>query len=71
MRKAFPKSFDHVECMPGTYTICLDPSVPSAQHARRKVPIEYREQIEKSLQQDGRPGDNHSGNHTNRMIHIA
>ena len=37
--------------MPGTYTICLDPSVPPAQHARRKVPIEYKEQIEKALQQ--------------------
>ena len=37
--------------MPGTYTICLDPSVPPAQYARRKVPIEYKEQIEKALQQ--------------------
>ena len=26
MKKAFPKSFDHVGHMPGTYTICLDPS---------------------------------------------
>ena len=51
MKKAFPKSFDHVGNMPGTYTICLDPSVPPAQHARRKVPIEYKEQIEKALQQ--------------------
>ena len=51
MKKAFPKSFDHVGNMPGTYTICLDPSVSPAQHARRKVPIEYKEQIEKALQQ--------------------
>ena len=51
MKKAFPKSFDHVGNMPGTYTICLDPSVPPAQHARRKVPIEYKDQIEKALQQ--------------------
>ena len=51
MKKAFPKSFDHVGNMPGTYTIHLDPSVPPAQHARRKVPIEYKEQIEKALQQ--------------------
>ena len=36
--------------MPGTYTICLDTSEPPAQHARRKVPIEYKEQIEKALQ---------------------
>ena len=51
MKKAFPKSFDHVGNMPGTYTIHLDPSVPPAQHARREVPIEYKEQIEKALQQ--------------------
>ena len=51
IKKAFPKSFDHVGNMPGIYTICLDPSVPPAQHARRKVPIEYKEQIENALQQ--------------------
>ena len=51
MKKAFSKSFNHIGNMPGTYTICLDPSVPPAQHARRKVPIEYKEQIEKALQQ--------------------
>ena len=50
MKKTFPNSFDHVGNMPGTYIICLDPSVPPAQHARRKVPIEYKEQIEKALQ---------------------
>ena len=50
MKKAFPNSFDQVGNMPGTYTICLDPSVPPPQHARRKVPIEYKEQIEKALQ---------------------
>ena len=36
--------------MPGVYTICLDPSVPSVQHTRRNVPIECREAIEKLLQ---------------------
>ena len=35
--------------MPGTYTIRTDPSVPPVQHARQKVPIEYRDQIEKAL----------------------
>ena len=51
MKIAFPKSFDHVGNMPGAYTIHLDPSVPPAQHARRKAPIEYKEQIKKALQQ--------------------
>ena len=36
--------------MPGTYTICIDPSIPPGQHARQKVPITYKEQIEKALQ---------------------
>ena len=66
MKKAFPKSFDHVGNIPGTYTIWLDPSVPPAQYARRKVPIEYKED-RKSASTDGRPQDNHSSNHTNRM----
>ena len=35
--------------MPGTYTIRIDPSVPPLQHARQKVPIEYRDQIEQVL----------------------
>ena len=41
------KSFDQLGNMPGTYTICIDPSIPSVQHARQ---IEYKEQIEKALQ---------------------
>ena len=36
--------------MPGVYTIRLDPLVSPVQHARRKVPIECREAIEKLLQ---------------------
>ena len=36
--------------MPGVYTIHLDPSIPTVQHARRKVPTGCREAIEKLLQ---------------------
>ena len=50
LKKAFPQSFDTTGSMPGVYTIRLDPSVPPVQHARRKVPIECREAIEKLLQ---------------------
>ena len=50
IKKAFPKSFDWVGNIPGTYTICTDPSIPPVQYARWKVPIEYKEQIEKALQ---------------------
>ena len=37
--------------MSGKYTIQLDPTVPPVQHARCKVPIHYREQIEKTLKE--------------------
>ena len=50
LKKAFPHSFDTTGSMPGVYTIRLDPSVSPVQHARRKVPIECREAIEKLLQ---------------------
>ena len=49
LKRAFPDSFDTIGNMPSTYTIRTDPSVPPVQHARQKVPIEYREQIEKAL----------------------
>ena len=35
--------------MPGEYSIHLDPTVPLVQHARCKVPIHYKEKIEKPL----------------------
>ena len=47
-KKAFP--FDHVGNMPATYTIRIYPSIPPVQHSRHKVPIEYKEAIEKTLQ---------------------
>ena len=50
LKKAFPNSFDTTGNMPGLYIICLDPSFPPVQHTQRKVPIEYREAIEKLLQ---------------------
>ena len=50
INNSFTKSFDWVGNMPGTYTIHINPSIPPVQHARRKVPIEYKTQIEKALQ---------------------
>ena len=49
LKRAFPDSFDTIGNMPSTYTIRTDPSVPPVQHARQKAPIEYRDQIEKAL----------------------
>ena len=49
LKRAFPDSFDTVSNMPHTYTIRTDPSVFLVQHARQKVPIEYRDQIDKAL----------------------
>ena len=49
LKRAFPNSFDTIGNMPRTYTIRTDPAFPPVQHARSKVPIEYRDQIEKAL----------------------
>ena len=49
-KNAFPNSFDTTGNMPGQYTIRVDTSIHPVQHARRKVPIEAREEIEKALQ---------------------
>ena len=49
LKRAFPDSFDAIGNMPSTCTIRTDPSVPPVQHPRWKVPIEYRDQIEKAL----------------------
>ena len=49
LKRTFPDSFDTTGNMPSTYTIRTDSSVPPVQHARPKVPIEYRNQIEQAL----------------------
>ena len=45
----FPNSFDCIGDMQGEYDIKTDPTVPPVQHRRQKVPIEYKEEIEKEL----------------------
>ena len=50
LKNAFPNSFDTTGNMPGQYTIRVDTSIHPVQHARRKVPIEAKEEIEKALQ---------------------
>ena len=50
LKNAFPNSLDTTGNMPGQYTIKVDLSIHPVQHARRKVPIEAREEIEKELQ---------------------
>ena len=37
--------------MPGKYSIKVDPTVPPVQHARHKVPIHYKEEIEMKLKE--------------------
>ena len=45
----FPNSFDCIGDMQGKYNIKKDPTIPPVQHRRQKVPIEYKEEIEKEL----------------------
>ena len=45
----FPNNFDCIGDMQGEYDIKTDPTIPPVQHGRQKVPIEYKEEIEKEL----------------------
>ena len=49
LQTLYPNSFDRIGDMSGEYDIKIDPQVPSVQHGRRKVPIEYKAEIEKEL----------------------
>ena len=49
LKRTFLDSFDTIGNMHRTYTIRIDPAFPPVKHARHKVPIEYREQKEKAL----------------------
>ena len=60
IKAAFPKSFDRVGNMSGTYTIRTDPSIPPVQHASHKAPTEYKELTEKTLPTHGGPTNHHT-----------
>ena len=49
LQALYPNSFDCIGDMQGEYNIKTDPTVPPVQHGRWKVPIEYKEEIEKEL----------------------
>ena len=49
LKKLYPNSFDRLGSLKGEYNIQVDPTVKPATHARRKVPIESKEAIDKEL----------------------
>ena len=49
LKKLYPNSFDRLGSLKGAYNIRIDPSVKPVTHARRKVPIESKEAIDKEL----------------------
>ena len=49
LKKLYSNSFDRLGSLKGAYNIRIDPSVKPATHARRKVPIESKEAIDKEL----------------------
>ena len=49
LKKLYPNSFDRLGSLKGAYNIRVDRSVKPATHARRKVPIESKEAIDKEL----------------------
>ena len=49
LKKLYPNSFDRLGSLKGAYNIRIDPTVKPITHARRKVPIESKEAIDKEL----------------------
>ena len=49
LKKLYPNSFDRLGSLKGAYNIRIDPSVKPATLARRKVPIESKEAIDREL----------------------
>ena len=49
LKKLYPNSFDRLGSLKGAYNIRVDPTVKPATHARRKVPIQSKEAIDKEL----------------------
>ena len=49
LKKLYPNSFDRLGSLKGEYNIRIDPTVKPAMHARRKIPIESKEAIDREL----------------------
>ena len=49
LKKLYPNSFDRLGSLKGEYNIRIDPTVKPTTHARRKVPIESKETIDREL----------------------
>ena len=49
LKKLYPNSFDRLGSLKGEYNIRVDPTVKPVTHARRKVPIESKEAIDREL----------------------
>ena len=49
LKKLYPNSFDRLGSLKGAYNIRVNPTVKPVTHARRKVPIESKEAIDKEL----------------------
>ena len=49
LKQLYPNSSDRLGSLKGAYNIRVDPTVKPARHARRKVPIESKEAIDKEL----------------------
>lgn len=45
----FPDVFDSIGCLPGEYTIHVDPEVPPVVHPPRRIPIALKEKLKMEL----------------------
>ena len=67
LKKLYPNSFDRLGSLKGAYNIRVDPTVKPATHARRKVPIESKEAIDKELDYLIEEGNHHGASRANTM----
>ena len=67
LKKLYPNSFDRLGSLKGAYIIRIEPSVKPATHARRKVPIESKEAIDKETGLLDRRGNHHGAGWANTM----
>ena len=45
----FPKVFEGLDCLPGSYEIASDPYIPPVKHVPRKVPVSMKARLKEEL----------------------
>ena len=63
----FPEVFEDLGCLPGSYQIATDPSIPPVKHVPRKVPVSMKTRLERRTRQTSGTANDCSSQRTNRL----